>query len=141
MNRTIKIAQKTLLALAIVSIAVACTREDDINEIFLGHKWKLSFINEGSERRWPTNGTTYEISFAANNFNATTPSGGKITGQWHADGVSRTFRSTNVRVTNVAAKDTLTQRMIDIITNAQEYDGTTTYLKIIKGNDNYIQFK
>lgn len=123
-----------------VTIAISCSKSDEIEVIFTGHDWKLTYVNEGGVRRWPSAGKTYSLKFTSNKFTATTPGGGNITGRWQADGKSRSFQCSDIRTTGITPKDTIAQRIIETFTAAQSYTGDTHYLQIIKDKEHYIQF-
>ena len=118
----------------------ACNNSDDVNEIFIGHNWKLTYIEEGGIRRWSSQENPYGLTFAANTFSATTPSGGKISGRWSANGKTREFRCTNIHTEGISASDTIARQMIQMFTEATSYDGDTHYLQIIKEKNNLMQF-
>ena len=118
----------------------ACNNSDDVNEIFIGHNWKLTYIEEGGIRRWSSQENPYNLTFAANTFSATTPGGGKISGRWSANGKTREFRCTNIHTEGISASDTIARQMIQMFTEAKSYDGDTHYLQIIKEKNNLMQF-
>lgn len=136
------IAKRTkwiIFALAIIS-TVACNNSDDVTEIFIGRDWKLTFIEEGGARRWPSQDRVYGLTFAANTFNATTPSGGRIGGRWFADGRTREFRCSNISTQGIVASDTIATRMIEILREASSYDGDIHYLQIKTDKNHLMQF-
>ena len=136
------IARKIKQIAAILSLTaiVACNSSDDVGEIFIGNNWKLSFIEEAGVRRWPSQQSEYALTFTANNFNATTPSGGRISGHWSANGKTREFRCSNIRAEGIGTNDTIGNRMLQIFKNASTYDGDTHYLQMIKDKNHFMQF-
>lgn len=139
MNR-IKRTIKQMLLLAVATIS-ACSREDDINEIFTGHTWQLTYIDNGDIRRWPAQTDNYGLQFTQTGFTATTPGGGSINGRWHADGSTREFRCSDVRSSGIANNDTIGQMMLKQLKEAVSYDGDIHYLKIIKDKNQQMQFR
>ena len=131
---------KTLIFVLTLAMLAACNNSDDVNEIFIGHNWKLTYIEEGGIRRWSSQENPYSLTFGANSFSATTPNGGKISGKWSADGKTREFRCTNIHTEGINASDTIARQMIQMFTEATSYDGDTHYLQIIKGKNNLMQF-
>ena len=91
MKNIAKTVKGAIFVLAFAAI-VSCNNSDDINEIFIGHDWILTYIENGGIRRWSSHENAYSLTFGANSFNATTPGGGRISGRWHANGATREFR-------------------------------------------------
>lgn len=125
----------TIIMLAVVS---SCNKEDDLGEIFIDRDWQLSFVQEGSIRR--TSDKSYSILFDENTFEATLPGGKNIKGSWIANGDTREFRCANVRASGSLGNDTIAQKMLQILKNAQRYEGDTHYLKIKEQDNTYMQF-
>ena len=138
--RNIAKTAKTIIFVLTIAMLSACNNSDDVNEIFIGHNWKLTYIEEGGIRRWSSQENPYGLTFAANTFSATTPGGGKISGRWSADGKTREFRCTNIHTEGISASDTIARQMIQMFTEATSYDGDTHYLQIIKEKNNLMQF-
>jgi hypothetical protein len=139
MNNIAKTIKRIAAILSLTAIA-ACNNSDDVSEIFIGHDWKLSFIQEAGTRRWPSQEHAYEITFTANTFNATTPTGGKISGRWSANGKTKEFRCSNIRYESIGANDTIANRMLQMFKDAASYGGDTHYLQIIKDRNHFMQF-
>ena len=139
MTSIAKTAKNVIFALSFALLA-ACNNSDDVGEIFVGHDWKLTFVEQGGTKRWSSRENAYGIMFAENSFNATTPGGGKISGRWSADGNTREFRCTNIRTEGIGANDTIARQMIQLFNEATTYDGDTHYLQIIKDKSHYMQF-
>ena len=134
-----KTAKTFIFVLTFITLS-ACNNSDDINEIFIGNDWKLTYIEEGGIRRWSSQENAYSLTFAANSFSATTPGGGKISGRWSANGNTREFRCTNIHTEGISANDTIARLMIQMFSEATSYDGDTHYLQIIKKKNNLMQF-
>ncbi|MBO7290245.1 MAG: DUF4847 family protein [Bacteroidaceae bacterium] len=140
MNRIKRTIKQMLMLLAVAAIA-ACSREDDINEIFTGHTWKLTYIVDGDIRRWPAQTDNYSLQFTQAGFTATTPGGGTINGHWHADGSTREFRCTDIRSSGIAGNDTIGRLMLNQLKEASSYEGDIHFLKIIKDKNQQMQFR
>ena len=97
MRSIAKAAKSAIFALTLTLALAACNNSDDISEIFIGHDWRLTYIEEGGIRRWPAQDSGYSIMFGEYSFNATTPNGGRISGRWSANGETRQFSCTNIR--------------------------------------------
>ena len=139
METIAKTLKSTIFAVAL-AIMASCNSSDDISGIFIGHNWRLTYVEEGGIRRWPSQENSYSLMFGENSFNATTPNGGRISGRWSADGKTRQFSCTNIRTEGVSATDTIARQMADMLRNAQKYDGDTHYLQIIKEKNHSMQF-
>lgn len=131
--------KRSILAMMIFATLASCSKEDDIDDIFIERDWKLAFVQEGSIRRSNPD-KEYSILFAENTFQATLPGGKSITGNWKANGDTREFHCANVRANGSLGNDTIARKMLQILTNAQSYDGDTHYLKIKEQNNVYLQF-
>ena len=134
----VKPMKRIIFAIILLATAVSCKKEDDIDEIFVGHNWKLSFIQEGSLKKGADKG--YGIIFQEKTFNATLPGGNSINGYWEANGDTRQFHCTDVRANGNLEGDETAEKILRILTNAKEYDGTTTWLQIKEKKNSYIQF-
>ena len=139
MRNIAKTTKSLILVLALAAFA-ACDNSDDISEIFIGNDWKLSYTEEGGIRRWPSQEIPYTLTFGANNFNAHTPNGGKISGQWSANGKTREFRCSNIRTEGINANDTIARQMVQLFKEATAYGGDSHYIQIFKNKNHYMQF-
>lgn len=135
-----RIIKHTLMLLAVATIA-ACSKGDDINEIFTGHQWQLTYIDDGGIRRWPAYNDKYSLQFTQTGFSATTPGGGSINGRWQANGETREFRCTDVRSSSIANNDTIGRLMLKQLKEAESYNGDIHFLKIIKDKNQQMQFR
>ena len=140
MKNIAKTAKRIIFALTLVIMASSCNNSDDISEIFVGHDWKLTYIEEGGVRRFSSQGKTYSLMFTETRFNATTPGGGKISGQWWANGSTREFRCTNINTDGIGATDSIAKQMIQLFKEATSYNGDIHYLQIIKEKNHLMQF-
>lgn len=128
-----------ILALALPLLFGACDREDDINAIFRGATWYLTYIKDGDKQSEAKK--KYSIKFVNDNFEANTPGGAVIKGKWYADGESQAFGCSNINITGSFAGDTIAERMYSILVNAKRYSGTTTWLQIKQNNNTFMQFR
>lgn len=139
MKNIAKTVKGAIFVLAFAAI-VSCNNSDDINEIFIGHDWILTYIENGGIRRWSSHENAYSLTFGANSFNATTPGGGRISGRWHANGATREFRCSDIRTEGIGGNDTIARHMVQIFNEATSYDGDIHYLQIIKEKNHLMQF-
>lgn len=131
-------AKRIILATALLATAVACSKDDDIGDIFIDRDWKLSFVQDGNIRR--SSAKEYSIRFQENTFEALLPGGKNIRGNWKANGDTREFSCSNLRESGNLKGDTIAEKMRQILTKAQKYEGDTHYLKIKEQDNIYIQF-
>ena len=140
MRSIAKAAKSAIFALTLTLALAACNNSDDISEIFIGHDWRLTYIEEGGIRRWPAQDSGYSIMFGENSFNATTPNGGRISGRWSANGGTRQFSCTNIRTEGINTGDTIARQMVEMLKEAKRYDGDIHFLQIIKEKNHLMQF-
>ena len=142
-----------LLLLLLLPLLGGCSEEDDVQEIFTGKTWKLTYIAlEGQHQMFDfwnndTNaaqrskqlleqGATFTIDF--NGSETTDYVGGEfearavnrtITGIWAADGASRELRLDNIRTTG-SDTDILARAFLIGLENAIRYSGDSQNLYI-----------
>ncbi|MBO7230252.1 MAG: DUF4847 family protein [Bacteroidaceae bacterium] len=140
MKKILNTVGKSFVLLVVVLTMTTCNTTDDINAIFRGHTWNLTYIKEPDIERFPKD-KQYSISFKNDNFEANMPNGATIKGKWHADGSkNRTFSCTQMRVEGNIADDVIASSIYNILINAKNYDGDTNWLHIIKDKNTYMQF-
>lgn len=137
MEHIAKTIKRTIFAVALIAGIAACTKDDDIEDIFVDRAWTLTYIQEGGSRKY-TEGKRYSMLFADGAFTATTPSGNTITGEWQANGDTRSFTCYNVRANGNISKDTIAQKMYNILTNVKKYEGDTNWLRIKQQENVYM---
>lgn len=133
-----------ILTLVIVALT-SCTREDDINEIFLNKCWYINGIckegkeatKEDLETLFHSGKNCYRIIFNDGTFIATLSPQNVITGAWSADGKKQTIHLYNVDATS--SSSTLDNRIIEIIQKANSYEGDANVLLIKKDKNNFIR--
>lgn len=135
-----KRTKRTIFAVILILVAVACTQDDDIKDIFEEREWTLSYVQEGNVKRFSDSNKRYNVQFIDNSFNATTPGGATISGKWEADGDSRKFHCWGIQTTGSFKSDTIAQKMLQIFTDATEYDGDTHWLQIKQHKNVFMQF-
>lgn len=142
-----------LLLLAILPLAVGCNDEDDLQEIFTGKTWKLTFISRDDQNTqydfWNGNettrqksmellgrGDTYTLFFEMGAINQSTGGSfsGKavsatVSGNWSADGKDNSFSFGQLRVSGTES-DVLSQAFITALNTAYRYAGDTNNLYI-----------
>lgn len=158
----------SLLAIALLLPALSgCDQEDDVLGILTGKVWKLTYIAvEGDESKmynfWGENTTAYKNSMDAlkidanynitfdgseingiisGSFTANTAST-TITGRWTADGGSRKFTTSDIRVNGAERDAFLGNAFTTGLRNAEKYSGDNNNLYIYykEGQRTFIMF-
>ena len=139
MKNYFKILGKTFILLTALLTATACDTDDDINAIFRGETWHLTYIKDGDTQRIPEK-KIYSIDFKNDNFTETMPNGATINGKWNAKGnKSHSFTSSDIKTSGTINGDVIAEKMLYILSNARSYSGDTNWLQIIQDKNNYMQ--
>lgn len=152
-KNTYIIGRWLLLLLAILPLMVGCNDEDDLQEIFTGKTWKLTFISRDDQNKqydfWNGNETalqasmkllersdTYTLFFEMGAINQSTGGSfsGKVvsatvSGNWSADGKDNSFSFGQLRVSGTES-DVLSKAFITALNNAFQYVGDSHNLYI-----------
>ena len=140
MKHFIKITKALILLFSVAMLFSACNKDDDIEEIFTGKAWNLTFIQDGVKRIVPQEGN-YILYFGATDFSFITPSGNTITGNWIADGNSRSFICDKIATNGNIDNDIVAKSAMSVLKNAIRYDGDANWIQIIEQPNNiYMQF-
>lgn len=140
MKGLLTITRKGIILL-LLTLFTSCNTTDDIDAIFKGQTWYLTYIKTGSEQTTPKEGQLYSINFKNDKFEALMPNGATIKGTWHADGDgSHTFYCKNIEKNGIIIGDPIAEKMYSIISNAKGYDGDTNWLQIKQDKNTYMQF-
>lgn len=160
----------SLLAIALLLPALSgCDQEDDVLGILTGKVWKLTYIAaEGDESKmynfWGDNNTAYlnsmnalgdekslnytitfegsEINGIITGFLTAKTASTTITGQWTADGGSRKFTTSDIRVNGAERDAFLGNAFTTGLRNAEKYSGDNNNLYIYykEGQRTFIMF-
>ena len=126
-------------------LLVGCSREDDIEEIFIGKEWHLAGFYQTHDWDNPNMGTpindynshtdltAYNVAFLTDGtVIVTLPQGCRMEGRWSADGVERTFTITEWNV--VAGAPTRLsgygKLMYDNLRKVAYYQGDSNYIRL-----------
>jgi hypothetical protein len=134
---------KKLFLTIVLTLAslTSCDSGDSLTDIFLSHPWKLSFFKEGTMITSPSSKVVYILKFYDTTFTFTTPGGATISGYWQADNKKRTFKCTQVRVTDGSISgDTIATKAQNILKNARYYEGDANWLQLQVQDNTYMQF-
>ncbi len=135
-----QITKALLLSLTIALSFVACDKDDDIDEIFKGNTWNLTFIQNGADRFIPQE-SGYTLSFTETEFNFTTPAGVIISGIWYADGGQHNIKFSDITANKAVDIDSTPKTIMNILEKATMYSGDANWLQIIEEQGfTYMQF-
>lgn len=133
----------SLLCFVLTVVLSGCNNSDDVQKIFTGKKWRMTYITKKNDHVWYQfpgvdskvydsymNGIrAFTITFTGStdehiisgDFNAT----GSVTmsGTWRANGKSKEFWKEVKKSSVTDSKDTLGKYIIKGITEANSYDG------------------
>jgi hypothetical protein len=142
-----KLKSFILMLLMALPMLTACNDTDDVNSIFTGRSWKLTYITQKNKHAWykftdvtdemykqydPVSGSkSFVISF-----NGTSTDGvitgdvsgtgmPTLSGTWSANGKTNKF-STNI--TKSSASDALAKKIVEGVKNATSYSGDNSNL-------------
>ena len=134
-----------LLSFAFILLTLtACSREDDIEEIFTGKTWymsgaKINGLELNSEvSNFYTNAGegAYYITFSSSTFNGELSDGNTFAGTWSADGKHQTV---SLRFTTLPNSDTtFDQQLRSILTSIRSYSSGAYFLQLKQDGSNII---
>ncbi len=140
MKHFLKITAGVILALSLSLTFTACDNDDDLEEIFTGKTWNLTFIQNGVERIVPQE-EGYSLIFNNASFLFTTPGAATITGNWYADGEARTFGCNEIITSGDIENDATAKAALNILKNSVMYNGDANWIQIVEEPGNiYMQF-
>ena len=120
-----------------------CNDSDDITDIFVNRRFKITNVVYNNT---PINDITelyiddsYYIIFNQRTFQGALMSGNNIEGTWDADGSKQSFHMNFGNNTNISKTSDTQEKILNILKNADRYEGDCNVIKIKKGNDAYIQ--
>lgn len=139
METIAKTTKRVIFALITLTLLVSCTKEDDIEDIFVERNWSLTRIVERTLTSY-NNGKKYSIEFFETTFEARMPNGSTIHGNWSADGSTREFKCSNMRTSGNISGDSIARKIERILTGARKYSGDSHWLKIMEQENIYLMF-
>lgn len=141
MRRIIQIA--TALAL-LTCLTLACDKQDDVTEIFTGHRFKITGITWSGIKtvkevsQFYAEGSTYWVSFNAQSVYGVLQSGSTIEGTWQAEGKHRHLTISLNRPQSADGMSELCTMVYRVLRDATRYSGDKNVLRIYKTDDTYI---
>lgn len=133
-----------LLCLILIPVLSGCNDTDDVQKIFTGKRWKMTYITKKNDHIWYKfdgvseavyksyiNGTrAFKIDFTGSTEDNIISGGfsgsGSVTisGTWRADGKSNEFKVISISNNpSYDSKDTLAKHIIDGLKNSTSYGG------------------
>ena len=134
-----------LLSLALTLLTLtACSREDDIEEIFTGKTWYMNgaIINGMRLNSDVTNFYTdagegaYYITFSGSTFNGELSDGNVFSGTWSANGKNQTI--TLQFTTSPNADTVFDQQLRSVLTSISNYSSGADFLQLKKDGHNVL---
>ena len=127
-------------------VLTACSKEDDIDEIFVGRTWYMNGIvingitsSEGTKNFYKETGTnSYFITFSANTFQGKLSSNATFSGTWKADGKHQTI---TLHLQEKPDTDLLfDKQLLNILSNVDTYISGADFMHLNDNNHNTIRF-
>lgn len=146
MNVFLKILALMLLALLPVVLSTSCSKEDDIDEIFMGKTFFISGATIGGKplqdevKELYQNLDSYYISFSEGTFTARLDPACTLSGRWSANGKDKTLTLAVDQYDNASASK-LSQDLYDIIRRVKVYEGDANILIIKADDQNYLRLR
>ncbi len=133
------------IILSLCMLLAACSREDDVNEIFVGNRFKITGLTYNGQKTvkdvkefYEVN-DTYWISFSQMTVTGVLQSGMVVEGTWSADGSNRQLTIHLTSPTNANGASDICNKVFNILKNATSYSGDSNVLRIKRDNSTYIE--
>ncbi len=131
--------------LTMTLLCVSCSKEDDLNELFIGKKWLMTgatingnVMNSEVKNLYQSGTSAYFINFATSSFNGTLSEGTNISGNWSADGEKKSMTLSITQTSgNISVFD---KNLYTILKNIKKYEGDSNIMILKQDDDNYIRF-
>ena len=133
------------IILTMCMLLVACSTEDDVNEIFSGNRFKITGLTYNGQKtvkdvkEFYTVDDTYWISFSQLTISGMLEPGMKIEGTWNADGSSHQLSFNLTSPKSAEGASDICSRVFNILKNATSYSGDKNVLRIKRDNSTYIE--
>ena len=134
----------SFLSLLSVFTLVACSTDDDINDIFIGKTWYMSggklngtdFTKDQVSSLY-VNKDSYWIIFSQGTFTGKLSTNTSFSGNWEADGGHRRL-TMNVTSSVNCEESVLDANIFRVIKNVTRYSGDSNILEIFSDDNSYI---
>ena len=138
----------TLLHCTIVRIPLlaACSTDDDIDEIFIGNRFKITGLTYNGQKTVKDvkefyDGDSYWIAFSRTTVTGMLQQGMKIEGTWSADGSSRELSFDLTSPRNAEGTSDICSKVFSVLKNASSYSGDKNVLIIKRDNSSFIELR
>ena len=129
----------------ICMLLVACSREEDVNEIFSGNRFKITGLTYNGQKTvkdvkefYEVN-DTYWIAFTQMTVTGVLGPGMNVEGTWKADGSNRQLSFNLTSPKNAEGASDICSKVFSILKNATSYSGDKNVLKIKRDDYTFIE--
>ena len=126
-------------------LLLACSTDDDIEEIFIGNRFKITGLTYNGQKTvkdvkefYEVN-DTYWIAFSQSAITGVLQPGMTIEGTWHANGKNRELTIDLISPKNANGASDICSKVFSIIKNATSYSGDKNVLRIKRNGDSFIE--
>ena len=126
-------------------LLLACSTDDDIEEIFIGYRFKITGLTYNGQKTvkdvkefYEVN-DTYWIAFSQSAITGVLQPGMTIEGTWNANGKNRELTIDLISPKNANGASDICSKVFSIIKNATSYSGDKNVLRIKRNGDSFIE--
>lgn len=134
-----------VLYLTLDLLAVSCSLEDDINEIFVSKTWYMTGgrlnsqdLNKDVKNFYSDAGrNAYNIHFVEGKFTGTLSTGLNFEGRWNVNPKTQDLSLVFTKEPNVS--ETFDHNIYSVLKNIKYYEGDSNYLILYSDKNNFIR--
>ena len=126
-------------------LLLACSTDDDIEEIFIGNRFKITGLTYNGQKTvkdvkefYEVN-DTYWIAFSQSTITGVLQPWMMIEGTWNANGKNRELTIDLISPKNANGASDICSKVFSIIKNATSYSGDKNVLRIKRNGDSFIE--
>ena len=126
-------------------LLLACNTDDDIEEIFIGNRFKITGLTYNGQKTvkdvkefYEVNDTDW-IAFSQSAITGVLQPGMTIEGTWNANGKNRELTIDLISPKNANGASDICSKVFSIIKNATSYSGDKNVLRIKRNGDSFIE--
>jgi len=126
-------------------LLLACNTDDDIEEIFIGNRFKITGLTYNGQKTvkdvkefYEVN-DTYWIAFSQSAITGVLQPGMMIEGTWNANGKNRELTIDLISPKNANGASDICSKVFSIIKNATSYSGDKNVLRIKRNGDSFVE--
>lgn len=133
------------IILTVCLLLAACSKEDDINEIFNGNRFKITGLTYNGQKtvkdvkEFYAVDDTYWIAFSQMTVTGVLQPGMTVEGTWKADGSNRQLTINLTSPKNANGATDICNKVFNILKNATSYSGDRNVLRIKRDSNTYIE--